>query len=150
MSDVYVRTQIKNWITTNFPSEDLVDLTAQYGTVPEFLDQSGVLPDSPWLGIEFLPSEEVPITIGSVTTSGKFREYGGVYIHVVDVAKLGVGDSLLTRGQAIIDALRGSSIGRVVIESMTKMAFDSGATLRFDGGYMSGSFIVTYHCDLDI
>ena len=82
--------------------------------------------------------------------SGKFRETGAVYIHVVDLAKLGVSDTILTRAEALRDLFRGQKIGRMFIESMTPVNFGAGAALRFEDGYMCGTFILGYLYDRDL
>lgn len=111
---------------------------------------NGVSPDSPWLGIQFIGDDEVPIGLAAGNDVGKYRESGAIYFHVVDIARLGNGDRLLTRGEALRNLLRGQRIGSILIESVTPMNFDSGATLQFEGGYMSGSFLVSYINDIDL
>lgn len=148
MSSSYVRTQFKNFLGAN-STENLVDLTGEYGELQDVLAASSVGPNDPWVGIEFMGDDEVPITIGSNNTHGKYREHGAVYIHVVDIAKLAVSSSILTRAETLRSLLRGQKIGSVFIESLTPVSFDGGATLQFEGGYMSGSFILSYLCDFD-
>lgn len=148
MSSSYVRTQFKDFLAANAPDETLIDLTAQFDDLDEVLEQSGIV-DSPWLGIDFVGSDEVPITIGSSNTSGKYREEGAVYLHVVDIAKLGVSDSILSRAETLIGILRGQRIGTIFVESITPVNFGAGAALSFEDGYMSGSFIVAYQNDKD-
>lgn len=150
MSSAYVRTQIKTFLTTNAPTEDFVDLTAQYAEIQTMLGDLGLSPDDPWVGIQFFGDDEVPITVTSSNTQGKYRETGSVFVHVVDVAKLGVGDSILARAEALRDLLRGQKIGTMFIEAVTPINYEAGATLNFDGGFMTGSFIVTYLRDLDL
>lgn len=150
ISSPYVRTQIKSFLSTNLASEDVIDLTSDFQTIKELVADSGIEPDSPWLGVQFLGDDEQPITIPATNDQGKYRETGAIYFHFVDVARLGNGDGLLTRGQVLRDLIRGRRIGSIIIESVTPMNFDAGATLPFEGGYMSGSFLVSYYCDFDI
>ena len=132
------------------PSEDVVDMTSDYQEIKELLDDNGIASDSPWLGVEFIGDAEEPITIPATNDQGLYREFGAVYFHFVDVARLGNGDTLLTRGEALRNLLRGRRIGDIVIESVSPMNFQRGATLQFEGGYMSGSFICSYYRDLNI
>lgn len=150
MSSSLVRTGIKNFLTANAPSENLVDLSALYAELPDALNELGVTPEETWLGLEFMGEDEVPITVGANNTKGKYRETGMVYIHVVDIAKLGVSSSILSRAETLRALLRGQRIGSIVIESVTPVSFERGATLQFEGGYMSGSFIVGYYADIDL
>lgn len=150
MSSSYVRTHIKNFLSANAPTEKFVDLSALYAELPDALNEMGVTPDDPWVGLEFIGDDEVPITVGSNNTHGKYRETGAIYIHVVDVAKLGVSGSILTRAETLRTLLRGQRIGSMIIESVTPVSFEGGATLQFEGGYMSGSFILSYQSDTDL
>lgn len=145
-----MRDQIKTFIADNAPSESVVDLTSLFEELKELLADFGVQPDSPWLGIQFIGSDEVPIGLAANNTTGKYRENGAIYFHVVDIARLGNGDGLLTRGEALRNLLRGRRIGDILVESVTPMNFDSGATLQFEGGFMSGSFFISYIRDLDL
>lgn len=150
MSSFYVRDQIKTFVAANFPSETALDLTSLYDELQDFLEENSVAPDSPWLGIQFIGYDEIPVTLVSGNTTGKYRETGGIYFHIVDVAKLGGAGSILTRGEALRDLMRGQRIGRILIESVSPLNFDSGATLRFEGGFMSASFIASYEYDNDL
>lgn len=150
MSSIYVRTQFKSFLSTNLPSENVVDLTAQHGEIKDVVQEAGVAVDSPWLGLQFIGDDEIPIGLAATNDQGLYRESGAVYFHFVDIAKIGNGDSLLTRGETLRDLLRGQRIGDIIIESVSPMNFDAGATLAFDGGFMSGSFIVSYYRDLNL
>jgi len=145
-----VRTAIKDFLAANAATETVIDLTALFQELKELIEDNGLTSDDPWLGLEFIGNDEVPITIPATNTSGKYRESGAIYFHVVDIAKLGAGSGLLTRGETLRNLLRGRRIGTVRIESVTPMNFNSGATLQFEGGYMSGSFLVGYENDKDL
>jgi hypothetical protein len=149
MSSAYVRTQIKQFLADN-SSEDVIDLTSLFQEINELLADSGIQPDAPWLGVQFIGYEEIPIELPATNDQGKYRETGAIYFHVVSVAQLGNGDSLLTRGEALRNLFRGRRIGSITVESVTPMNFDSGATLQFEGGWMSGSFLIGYKRDLDL
>lgn len=116
----------------------------------ELISEAGLQPDAPWLGLQFIGNDEIPVALAATNDQGKYRETGAIYFHVVATAQLGVGDSLLARGEALRNLFRGRRIGDIVIESVTPMNFDSGATLAFEGGYMSGSFFCAYLRDLDL
>jgi hypothetical protein len=150
MSSVYVRDTIKTFLAAEIPSETVIDLTAQFAEMKELISDLGIAPDAPWLGLEFIGDDEAPITVPATNAIGKYREMGAVHFHVVSVATLGVGSSLLTRGEALRDLFRGRRIGNIAVQSVTPMNFGEGATLKFEGGYMSGSFILSYECDLDL
>lgn len=150
MSSPYVRTTMKAFITTNAPTEKLVDLTSLFQEIKELMEDNDVPSDSPWLGIQFVGGDERPIGLAANNETGKYREDGAIFFHVVDVARIGNGDSLLTRGEALRTLIRGRRIGDILIESVTPMNFDSGATLQFEGGYMSGSFFCSYILDIDL
>jgi len=150
MSSVYVRTQIKTFINTEFPAENLIDLSGQYETMDQIKDNEGLGHDDPWLGIEFIANDEVPITVPATNSQGRYREDGAVYFHVVEVASLGNSGTILSRGEALRDKLRGQRIGSIIVESITPLNFGSGATLQFEGGYTSASFIVAYKRDLEL
>lgn len=150
MSSIYVRDQFKNLIAAELPGEKLVDLTARYEEIKELLEVEGVASDSPWLGIEFIGGEEIPVGLAATNSQGKYRESGAVQFHVVDIARLGNGPTLLTRGKAIMDILRGERLGDIIIETMSLMNFGTGSTLHFDGGYVSGTFLVSFIRDLDL
>lgn len=150
MSSVYVVTQITQFIQTNAPSEHLVDLTARYEEMKELMAVEGVPDDSPWLGVEFVGEDEIPVGLSATNDQGCYRETGAVLVHVVDVARLGGGATMRSRGETLRNLFRGRRIGDILIESVTPMNFNSGATLEFEGGFMSGSFIVSYQRDINL
>jgi hypothetical protein len=150
MSSSYVRTQLKTFITANSPAENQADMSGGYEDIQVFLGDKGIAMTDPWLGLQFIPNDEVPITLPATNTSGKYRETGAVYIHIVDVAKPNVSDSILTRGETLRDLLRGRRLGEVKVESITPLNFELGATLNFDGGFVAASFILSYQYDRDL
>ena len=150
MSSTYVRTQIKNFLTTIAPTETFIDLTARFEDIEDLITDAGLDRMDPWIGLQFVGNEEIPITIGADNTKGKYRELGAVFIHIVDVAKLGVGDTILGRAETLRGLLRGRRVGTLFIESVSPPNFEQGATLQFEAGYMSASFIATYTNDVDL
>lgn len=150
MSSIFVRETFTDFLLANAPGEQLLDLTAQYSELKELMIDAGFAEGSDWLGIEFIADDEVPVTVPATNSQGKYRETGAVYLHVVSQASMGVGHRLLARGEAIRNILRGQRISGIIVESVTPMVFGPGATLQFEGGWMSGSFLVSYQYDQDL
>jgi hypothetical protein len=149
MSSEYVRTEILDFLGDN-SAENFIDITGTYDELDDLLTQSGITVNDPWVGIQFVGAEEVPITIDATNTKGKYRELGSVYIHTVDVASFGIHTSILSRAEALRNLLRGRRIGDIIVESVTPPNFEFGAALQFEGGYMSATFILNYERDFDL
>lgn len=149
MSSSYVRTQIKSFLDDN-SNEDYVDLTAHFEELSQLLAEESIQPDAPWLGLQFVGGDEVPVGLTATNDQGCYRETGLIQLHVVAVAALGVGDGLLTRGETLRNLFRGRRIGDILIESVSPMNFDFGSTLEFEGGYMSGTCLVAYQRDFNL
>ncbi len=149
MSSVYVRTQIKSFIDTNLSSENVIDESDIFQELHELLADNGLVEDAPWLGLEFFGGDELPIGLAATNVQGKYRESGSIQFNFYAIAKIGVGSSILTRGEALRDLLRGQRIGDILIESLTPMNLNRGE-LDFEGGYMSGFFLASYIRDLDL
>lgn len=150
MSSLAVRTLIKNFLTAEAPTEKLVDLTGQIHEVQNMLSDSGVGPDDPWIGVQFVGADEVPSTTPATNDQGKYWESGAVYIHVVGVASLGISDSILGRAENLRNLFRGRRIGAMFIDSVTPINFDAGAALRFESGYIAGAFILGYRYEINL
>lgn len=149
MSSVYVRDQFKTFLAAE-SDEVVVDLTALFEDFRAMLADADVQPDAPWLGLQFIGDDEIPIALAATNDQGKYRETGAVYFHVCAVGRIGMADGLLTRGETLRNLFRGRRIGDITIDSVTPMNFDNGATLQFEGGYVSGSFLCSYRRDLDL
>lgn len=150
MSSIYVRDTIKTFLQASAPTETFVDLDAQYEEFDDLLDQHGLTDLSKWIGIEFSGDSEEAVTVPATNTTGKYREVGSVQIHIVDVAKLNVGSSILARGETIRNLLRGRRIDSIVIDSVAPLNFGRGTALEFENGQISGTFLVTYERDNDL
>jgi hypothetical protein len=151
MSSSKVRTGIIEFIQAALPEERVVDLTADFEELQDLLAQNNIKPRESWLGIQFVGSEEVPVDVGANNTRGKYREIGIVYLHVVDIAKLNVHNSILARGEAIRNAFRGMRIAdTILIEAVSPVNFGGGITLSFSGGYTAGVVELNYQNDLDL
>ena len=150
MSSSYVRSEVLSFLTTNFPSEKIIDLSGEYEYLTDFLLENNISNEK-WIGLQFNGGQEEPITVNSTNISGDYRELGIVLIHIVEPARLGVGALILSRAESIRDALRGQRIGnRILIDSMTPPNFEAGATLEFTGGYTSAAIIVSYQYDFSL
>lgn len=152
MSSAYVRTQFKNFISSQLVAPDtLIDLSGEFSELQNLLTDSGVGLGGIWTGIEFFPGDEVPITISADNTQGKYRETGAVYIHILGIASLGNGsDAILNRAEALRNALRGQRLGSIFVESVTPPSFNDSGSLGFADGYVAASFLISYQNDLDL
>jgi hypothetical protein len=151
MSSTTVRNGVLDFLKEKLSDESLVDLTADFEELPDLLAQNGIQPRKPWLGVQFVGSEEVPVDVGANNTRGKYREIGVIYLHIVDIAKLNVHNSILARGEAIRNAFRGMRIAdTILIESVSPVNFGGGITLSFSGGYTAGVVEINYQNDLDL
>lgn len=148
MSSSAVRTLVKDYLSSTFPTETLIDLTGEYDTIDDLINDYSLGRQDDWVGLQFLPSDESPMTIDSDNDAGNYREEGTIYIHVVSPSRLGVGDAILTRAESIRNALRGKRLSGMVIERVIPPNFESGATLDFEGGYTSATVVLDYHYDL--
>ncbi len=149
MSSEYVRTTVKTFLGDN-SNETVVDLTSLFQEIKELISDLEIQPDAAWLGLEFIGGDEIPVGLAATNDQGKYRETGAIHLHVVEPARLGVGDIMISRGEVLRNLFRGRRIGDIIIESVTPMNFNSGATLQFEGGYMSGSFLMSYQRDIDL
>jgi hypothetical protein len=150
MSSVYVRDQVITFLEASAPTEVFIDLSGQFSDIEDLVIDAGITMSDPWVGIQFLGSDEEPVSVPATNAVGKYREYGSIYIHVVGVAVLGESVNILTRAETLRDALRGQRINDVVIQSVTPANFGLGATISFEAGYTSASFIVNYERDLNL
>jgi len=147
MSSSQVRTAIKDLLDDE-SAENVVDITGHFEDFKVLLQDEGIQPNAPWLGLEFIGDDEIPISLSATNELGLYRETGLIVLHVAAEAKIGVGDSLVQRGEVLRNLFRGRRIGNIVIESVTPINTSRGATLEFDGGYMSGTINMAYYCDI--
>lgn len=146
MSSLYVRTQVKEFITGN-SDETIIDITALYSELDQVISDADLQPDAPWVGLQFVGGDDLPVSLAADNTQGLYRETGSIQIHIVAAAAIGVGDGLVSRGEVLRSLFVGRRIGTIVIDSVAPMNTESGATLEFDGGYMSGTFLMSFHRD---
>lgn len=150
MSSVTVRNEILTFIGTELPTENLIDLTAEFQRIEDLLTSAGFTVNDPWMGIQFLGFEEVPVDILSTNTQGTYRELGSITIHVVEIARLGIHTLILNRAETIRNKFRGRRIGPIIIESVSPANFGNGVTLSFEGGYTSASITIDYKYDYSL
>ena len=148
MSSSQVRTLIFDFLETNAGSETVIDLSTQYAELREMLSEAGLQPDAPWLGIDFIGDDEIPVSLAATNDIGLYRETGLIRLHVCAEAKLGAQDSMLSRGEVLRNLFRGRRINQIVIESVSPINFGPGATLEFEGGYVSGTINIGYKSDM--
>lgn len=146
MSSSIVRSLVKSFLDDN-SNEAVIDLSGEFGEMNQILGEANIQPEAPWLGLEFVGNDETPIGLAADNTQGLYREVGLISLHVCAEAKIGVGQSILGRGETLRNLFRGRRIGSIVVESVTPVNFGPGATLQFDGGYVSGTITITYHAD---
>ena len=147
MSSSAVRTLVRDFLEDE-SSETVVDLTGQFEELRVLLSESGVQPDSPWLGLEFIGDSEEPVSLSADNEKGLYREYGLIQLHICAVAKIGVGANLESRAEDLRNLFRGRRIEGIVVESVSPLNTGPGATLEFDAGYVSGTVSIGYHFDL--
>jgi len=148
MSSTAVRTIVKAFLASEASTETVVDLSTQFFELREVLAEQGLQPDAPWLGLEFLGDDELPVSLSATNDIGLYRETGSIVLHICTEAKIGAGDSMLSRAEALRNLFRGRNINGIVIESVTPVNFGPGSTLEFEGGYVSGTITIGFHNDL--
>jgi hypothetical protein len=149
MSSKYVRDQIKSFLTANAATENQVDLSAQFLQLEALLNQKGLSPSDPFLGLQWLPSGEQPLAISSSNAGGCFRELGVFIMHVVEPTdQLDVEVPILDRAETLLSLFRGATINNdIIIESVTQANFDTAATLNFEKGYQAAAVTVNFYYD---
>lgn len=144
---LYAREQIINHLESN-SGENFIDLTAAYQEIKELLADEDLQPDDDFVGLEFIGGEIVPVSLAANERVGLYREVGALLVHICAQAKIGVGQVILTRGEALQKLFFGRRLGDVVIDEVRDINTAQGASLNFDGGYVSGTFQVGYYRDI--
>lgn len=150
MSSLYVRENILAFSKAQLPSETIVDLTEEFEELGDLLEYNDLTPESNWVGVHFVGSDEIPVDIRATNDKGTYREQGVFYVHVVAVARIGGHNDILTRAETIRDKFRGQRIGSILIESVSPPNFGNGASIDFAGGFSSASFIVNFYRDFSL
>lgn len=150
MSSLFVRQSLIDFLESD-SSENVIDMTDEFQELQDMIASKGLTNSDPWLGVQFVGSTETPVDIGATNSRGKYREEGVIYLHIVDVAKIGAANAILTRAENLRNLLRGRRInGTVIVEGVSPPVFGEGATLSFSGGYSSATVTVEYQRDLDL
>jgi len=154
MSSSFVRSTIKSYFATKLPGEKLVDFTAEERALQEILDGLSITPKDDWYGIEFIGDDELPISVPATNTQGCYRETGALFLHIVTFAGIRLGsipsDRIITNGEILQAIFRGANISGIIIESVTPISTESGATLEFEHGWQSGSFLASFYRDFNL
>lgn len=148
MSSTYVRDQVKSFIASN-SAEKVMDLSGVFDELNKALAKNtpSISPEEDWIGLQFIPGDEIPVGLPADNSQGRYREDGAIFIHVVAPAKVGASNGLQTRTEALRTLFRGQRIGTIKINSVTPPSYDNGATLQFEGGWMSASFLIDFERD---
>lgn len=149
MSSFNVRDGIKTFLAAN-SAEVFIDLSGHYEDIQDLLDDNSVTMNDPWVGLTFVGDDEIPISIAAGNNQGTYRETGLVQFHIVDIAKLGVSGSILSRAEVLRNLLRGRRISDIKIESISPPNFELGTTLEFEAGFMSCTFSAEYEFDTNL
>jgi len=147
MSSKVVRDSFNTWIAANSAEANIVDLTAMYKELNETLTDAGITRNIPWVGLQFIGSNEEATSLYANNTNGCYREFGSIFIHVVDRVKSTIYDDLLTRCETLRNLLRGQRIDDIVVQGVTPPNFESGATLQLEAGYQSASITINFYRD---
>lgn len=150
MSSVYVRNQITTFIGTDLPTENVIDLTGEYRDIDDVIAGASLTFRDPWLGLQFVGSQDIPITVAANNVQGCYREIGTVLLHVVEMATSSSTTNILTRSETIRNAFRGQRINDLIIEEVSPPNFEQGATLDFESGYVAATIILSYERDLNL
>jgi len=151
MSSTAVRDIIFDYLETAAPTENVVDLSGEFDELKDLLDEYAIADGDPWLGVQFVGSEENPVDIRATNNKGKYRETGVIFLHVVEVAHLMVHKKILPRGEALRNAFRGQRIaGKILIEAISPVNMGIGVTLNFEGGYTAGAIEISYSYEFDL
>jgi hypothetical protein len=150
MSSLDVRDKFKNFLQAVAPSEKLVDITGEFDEVQEVLEEYGIGSSEPWVGVQFVGADEVPVSLTVTDTSGKYREQGVIFLHIVAIAKLGGQNGIIERGDDLKKKIRGKNIQGILINSVSPPLTGNGATLNFSGGYTAALVQINYTYDTDL
>ena len=149
MSSLAVRNLINAFIVSDLPLEKAVEVSAEFEYTQDFLDENGITYSDPWLGVQFVGSDEEPVDINASNINGKYRESGIIYLHVTEIAKIGPKTSLFLRCEEIRKKFRGKRLGDLVVKKVSPPNTGIGATLNFEGGWTAALIQVDYEYDFD-
>lgn len=150
MSSSKVRLEVKSLFASNIPGENLVDLSAQYSSIPEVLSKKGITLANNWCGILFIGDREETVSLAADNTRGCYRERGMVQVFVMAPAQANVSDLMVARADAIRNVFRGRNLNGVMIEEVTPPNTEQGAILELESNYMCAAFDIIYYLDINL
>jgi len=144
MSSKDLRDQIKTFLTAN-TAETVVDISGEFRTLIDVAQYNSITPDDNWVAIQFIGSDEEPISIESKC----YREFGSIFIHVIAPIQIDVVNvNIIDRAETLRSLFRGKRINDIVIESVAPLNTEAGTTLEFDNSFTSGTFFINYYRDI--
>jgi len=149
VSSLAVRDSVMAFLAAEFPSEKLIDLSAEYDQFDQLMEAYGLTLSDDWLGIQFVGDEEEPVALSANNAEGGYREYGSIAIHCVTPASMNGRRPMLQRAENIRKKLRGQRLsGGVMIMECNPANTEAGAAIQFDSGFMGATFFTTYYIDI--
>lgn len=144
MSSAATRTKIKDYFAAN-SAETLIDISLENRELTQMLNDYGVGQFDNWVAIQFVGSDEEPISIEAKC----YREFGAVFFHVVAPIQNDVlYSNILPRVEVLRSVFRGQRIDDIIIESVSPINTEDGTTIDFDNGFTSGTFFINYYRDI--
>lgn len=144
MSSKDTRTQIVDYLALN-SAETIVDISGEFRELTDVAIANSIGPDDNWIAIQFIGSDEEPISIEAKC----YREFGSIFFHVIAPIQINViNANILDRAESLRSILRGKRINDIVIESVAPLNTEAGTTLEFDNGFTSGTFFINYYRDI--
>lgn len=150
MSTKYVRDKFKTFLATEYPTLKVVDISGEYLEFADLLQEQSIGPDDNFLAVQFIGDRIDTVSLSASNGSGGYRERGAIFLHVVEPVSRQAMDNILTRGDSYIDTLTNRRIDNLVIDQVNPINTAQGATLEFQGGYISGSIYTTYYRDKNL
>jgi len=137
MSSNYVRTEYKNFLTTNWVTTPFIDIS-DFKTIND-------LPQPPEnvLLLEFVPQAEEEVSVGP---GNCYRERGIINNHVLAPSGYASTDALSVC-EELRDLLRGIRIKDITVRAVNPPTNMNGAALQFDGSYDGWVIQLDYICD---
>ena len=149
MSAPDVRTGIKNYLVSTFPTDKIIDLSGQYLEHDRFLAANGLTRDSVWVGLQFIGDAEEVNALATINGQGFWVEYGMVYVHVCGPANaLGGINTLIAKAHEYRKKLRSLRLGKLTIEGTLPPMTDEGAALIFESGAQAATVGASYRLEI--
>ena len=149
MSAPQVRTNLKNYLQTTFPTDKIIDLSGEYREHDVFLKANSLTRDSVWVGLQFIGDSEEGNALSTVTDQGFWVEYGMIYVHVCGPANaLGGINTLIAKAHNYRKKLRSLRLGKLTIEGTLPPMTDEGAALVFESGSQAATVGASYRFEM--